>query len=174
MDRESTPHGKVRAMRVHLQNPFLLLALRLLLGLAFVVAGADKIGDPAAFGVSIDNYRILPDFLIPIPATMLPWVELLCGLAILFGILTRGGSLLVSVLLVIFTAAAAAAIVRGLDISCGCFTQDPGAAALGWGKVWENLGLLCAGLILLYAGEGSLSLQHYLRKDTRADSPPAG
>jgi uncharacterized membrane protein YphA (DoxX/SURF4 family) len=137
-----------------------------------VVAGADKICDPAAFGVSIGNYRILPEFLIPIAATVLPWLELLCGLAILFGILVRGGSLLASILLLIFTAAAAAAILRGLDISCGCFTQDPRAAALGWGKVWENLGLLCASLVLLYAGEGPLSLQRYLRRQNGAGSPP--
>lgn len=168
MDRESTSHGKICSMKAQLGNRYLLLGLRLLVGLAFVVAGADKIGDPVAFGASIGNYRILPEFLIPIPATMLPWLELLCGFSILFGILVRGSSLLVSSLLFIFTAAVLSAILRGLDITCGCFTQDPGAAALGWGKVWENIGLLCASLVLLYAGEGPFSLSRYVRRQSGA------
>jgi uncharacterized membrane protein YphA (DoxX/SURF4 family) len=153
--------------------PFLLLGLRLLVGLAFVVASVEKIADPEAFGVSIGNYRILPETLISVSAALLPWVELLCGLAILFGVLVRGGSLLVSALLVLFTAAVLSAILRGLDISCGCFTQDPAAASLGWEKVWENLGLLCASLVLLLGGEGPLSLQRYLRRQNGMGGPPA-
>ena len=82
------------------------------------------------------------------------------------------GILLVSALLVIFTAAVLSAILRGLDITCGCFTHDPGVATLGWGKVLENIGLLCASLVLLYAGEGPLSLRHYLRRQNGTGCPP--
>jgi len=168
MDRERTSHGKIFTLKWLLGNRYFLLALRLLLGLAFVAAGAEKIADPASFGLSIGNYRILPDSLVPVPATVLPWVELLCGLGILFGILVRGGSLIVSLLLVIFTLAVLSAILRGLDISCGCFSQDAQEAVLGWGKVWENLGLLFASLVLLYAGEGPLSLRRYLQREGKA------
>lgn len=168
MDLEATSPGKIRFLMSRLENRYLLLGLRLLVGLAFVAAGAEKIADPESFGLSIGNYRILPDFLVPVPATVLPWLELLCGLAILFGILVRGSSLIVSLLLVIFTLAVLSAILRGLDISCGCFSQDAQEAVLGWGKVWENLGLLFASLVLLYAGEGPLSLRRYLQREGKA------
>ena len=41
-------------------------------------------------------------------------------------------------MLVIFSAAVVSALWRGLDISCGCYTQDPAAERLGWWKVGEN------------------------------------
>jgi hypothetical protein len=39
------------------------LGRRLLVGITLVVASIDKIADPEGFGLSIANYRILPDSL---------------------------------------------------------------------------------------------------------------
>jgi putative oxidoreductase len=164
MDGGSAPCGDRFAMKTLLGNRFLVMGLRLFVGLAFAVAGVEKIADPAVFGISIANYRILPGPLVLVPATVLPWMELLCGLCLLFGVLVRGSSLLVASMLVVFVGAVLSAVVRGLDISCGCFTPGPGAAAVGWSKILENLGLLCASLVLLYTGEGPWSLGRYLRK----------
>lgn len=125
-----------------LRNEYLGLAIRFFLGMIFLVASIDKIADPAAFAVSIGNYRLLPDSLLLIAATWLPWMELLCGLGLIFGILFRGASLLTLIMLLIFTLAIVSGLLRGLDISCGCFTQDPAVAKLGWWKVAENLGLI--------------------------------
>lgn len=166
MEVQSASCGNVRAMKTLIRNRYFILALRVLLGLAFVVGSLEKIVDPDAFGFSISNYRIFPAFIIPVPATILPWMELLCGLSILFGVLLRGSSLMVATMLVVFTLAVLSAMLRGLDITCGCFTNDPAAAAIGWGKVAENTGLLCTSLLLLYSGEGPLSLEHYLRRRT--------
>jgi len=164
MDGGSASRGDIFAMKSLLANRFLIMGLRVFVGLAFVVAGVGKIADPEVFGTSIANYRILSGPLVLIPATVLPWMELLCGLSLLFGVLVRGSSLLVASMLVVFIVAVLSAMARGLDISCGCFTQGPGGAAVGWSKILENLGLFCASLVLLYAGEGPWSLDRYLRK----------
>ena len=71
--------------------------------------------------------------------------------------------------LVVFTLAILSALLRGLDITCGCFTQDPEAATIGWFKIAENLGFLVVGVWLLLAGEGRFSLQHYLTKRASAN-----
>ncbi len=164
MEDGSAPHGRTTALRRHLEDPFLLLGMRILVGLVFVVASIEKISDPAAFGVSISNYRILPDSLVPIPATFLPWLELLCGLGLLFGLLVRGSCFLIVSMLLVFTSALLYTIARGLDISCGCFSQNPKADVIGWWKIAENLGLIGATLVILRGGEGPFSLRSYLRK----------
>jgi uncharacterized membrane protein YphA (DoxX/SURF4 family) len=136
-------------MKAFLGNEYAGLMVRLFLGAVFVVASVEKIADPAAFAVSIENYRILSGTTALVIATGLPWIELLCGLALMFGLSVRGASLLTFGMLIVFTAAIVSALVRGLDISCGCFTQDPDVGKIGWTKVAENTGLL---LLALYAG----------------------
>ena len=134
-------------------NDFIGLAVRAFLGAIFIVASVDKVADPSAFAVSIHNYRILPQELSLILATILPWVELLCGFCLLFGLFIRGSSLLTMMMLFVFTGAVISGLLRGLDISCGCFTQDPGVSRIGWGKVAENTGLiLLSGFSLLSSG----------------------
>jgi len=134
-------------------NDYAGFAARAFLGAVFIVASIDKVADPSAFAVSIDNYRILPQGLSLVLATVLPWVELLCGFGLLFGLFVRGSSLLTTMMLVLFTGAVISGLLRGLDISCGCFTQDPDVAKIGWGKVAENAGLIVlSGFVLLSTG----------------------
>jgi uncharacterized membrane protein YphA (DoxX/SURF4 family) len=138
-------------MRSLLENRYVVLSARLLLGFVFVVASIDKLADPNAFAVSISYYRLVGEPVTLILATILPWVELLAGLFLLFGIMMRGSSLLLLLMLAVFTAGVISGIARGLDISCGCFTRDPNVDKIGWMKVLENLGLIVLSLITLYA-----------------------
>lgn len=151
-------------MKSLLANDFLALAARIFIGFLFVFISIDKIASPEAFATSIANYRIVSPFLATFSATILPWVELLCGLAVLFGILQKGSSFLLTSLLVVFTAAVLSALVRGLDISCGCFTQDPQAGKIGWMKLVENVGLFILTSFLFYSTSVKFSLEEYLKK----------
>jgi len=162
MEGRSTTHRQ--SLKNYFENPCLLLGLRVVVGVTLVAASIDKIAEPAAFALSIANYRVLPDSLTLYPATFLPWMELLCGLSLLFGLMVRGSALLTSFMLILFTAAVLSALLRGLDIACGCFTQGQGAEVIGWWKIAENTGLICATLVLLWGGEGVLSLEGYLRR----------
>ncbi|HTY35788.1 MAG TPA: MauE/DoxX family redox-associated membrane protein [Bacteroidota bacterium] len=151
-------------MKNLLANPHLVFVVRMFIGLLFVVSSIEKIADPAAFTQSIANYSMLPSWAPPVIATVLPWLELLCGLSVLFGTLLHGSSLLLSCMLAAFTLAVIAALLRGLDISCGCFTQDPAAGKIGWLKVLQNSTLIVLTLFLYYSKSDWYSLPRYLQK----------
>ena len=151
-------------MKNLLSNPHLVLVTRIFIGLLFIFSSLDKIVDPSAFVRSVADYGLLPSWMPAIIATILPWVELLCGFGVLFGLFLRGTSLLLSAMLVVFTLAVMSALLRGLDISCGCFTQDPAAGHIGWMKVVENTSLFALTLFLYYSETAQFSLMEYLQK----------
>ncbi len=97
------------------------LAVRIILAGIFIVASIYKIISPGAFAHQIYNYKILPSGLINPIALSLPWLQLFCGLAILINRFEYGAVVWVTLMLLTFQAAVASALVRGLNISCGCF-----------------------------------------------------
>jgi uncharacterized membrane protein YphA (DoxX/SURF4 family) len=126
-------------------------ALRLSLGGLFVVTGALKIVDPSAFALEIHNYQLLPA-LAPILAASLPTVELAVGAALVLGTRpwVRAGALATFALMVVFTAAVASAVGRGINISCGCFGAGSGPVTLL--TVARDLALLAASVAVYRLG----------------------
>lgn len=98
-----------------------LTILRVLVGGVFVAAGAMKIVEPAQFATDIANYRLLPYATVNLAAITLPWIEVVAGLLLVTGVWTRASALVVTGLCVVFLAAIAQALARGLDVRCGCF-----------------------------------------------------
>jgi uncharacterized membrane protein YphA (DoxX/SURF4 family) len=141
-------------MKPLLDHPVFILAIRVVLGGMFIIASLDKIVDPAAFAASILNYKLIGPTPALIAATVLPWLELLAGLGLLLGILPRGSSLVIAVLLVVFTALIGTAMARGLDIACGCFSQDPSVGRIGIQKILENIGSLVLAVLALRSKAG--------------------
>jgi putative oxidoreductase len=93
----------------------------LIVGGIFIYAGVLKVLDPVQFANDIDNYKTLPWFVSTRLAFYLPWLEIFCGLAVIFRFLYRGGLSILTALIAVFVAATVAARWRGLDITCGCF-----------------------------------------------------
>jgi putative oxidoreductase len=115
---------------------------------AFADLGNLSLADPAEFAHDINNYRILPWILSVALAFYLPWLEILCGLGLMFRVLYRGALSILTALIVVFTLGTIAAKVRGLDITCGCF----GHASQHWSlpaHLVTNLAILAA-LVLLW------------------------
>jgi uncharacterized membrane protein YphA (DoxX/SURF4 family) len=104
---------------------WLALAFRICIGILFLYAGIIKAGDPAGFAVAIGNYQILPQWAVNPAAIVLPWLEILLGITLLLGFWIEGGSLVSAVLFSVFSIALAFNLIRGLDISCGCFSASP-------------------------------------------------
>ena len=94
---------------------------RIGLGALFLYSAVAKINDPGVFADSVERYQMLPGFLLGIFALTMPMLELLAGLALLFTKWQREASLLISFMLTMFIIALTQALVRGLEISCGCF-----------------------------------------------------
>jgi putative oxidoreductase len=128
------------------QRNILWRIVALIIGGIFIYAGVMKISDPAGFANDIDNYKILPWALTVRLAFYLPWLEILCGLAVILGLLYRGGLLILTMLVWIFIIASVIAKARGLDITCGCF----GHASKNW-SFTTHLALDFAILIALSA-----------------------
>jgi uncharacterized membrane protein YphA (DoxX/SURF4 family) len=95
--------------------------LRLLVGGVFVSAGLFKIADPANFALAVGNYRLAPHALNNLIAILLPWIEVLAGLLVLTGIWLRSAALVIASLTAMFIFAIVSALLRGLNIECGCF-----------------------------------------------------
>lgn len=117
---------------------YLTLLLRLALGGIFLYAGVTKIVDPPAFAGSIAAYRLLPYFGNYLLAATLPWLELLCGLLLIVGHRVRVAAAILLLLNLLFMAAIASTIARGLDIDCGCFRQGGGKTS-AWTALWRDL-----------------------------------
>jgi len=103
---------------------------RLILAGVFIYAGAIKILDPQSFATDIGHYRLLPYPLTLAMGVYLPWLELLCGVAVLFRWRERGALLVLLGLCGLFAVALASAWFRGLDINCGCFGHATVASTL--------------------------------------------
>ena len=108
-----------------LTSPWLTIRVQLALGIFFVVAALPKIVDPPSFAHMIYNYRILPGALINALALTMPWIELLCGLALILGIWKDGARAIIAAMLVVFIVAIAINLGRGNAIDCGCFDPNP-------------------------------------------------
>jgi len=59
---------------------------RLLLGLIFVVAAVGKLAKPKQFMNDMGEYRMLPEYILPWAAAMMPMVEMVTGLVLLVGV----------------------------------------------------------------------------------------
>ena len=124
----------------------------LIVGGIFIYAGVIKAMDPVGFANDIDNYKILPWPLTVRLAFYLPWLEILCGLAVILGLLYRGALLVLTVLISIFIIASVIAKARGLDITCGCF----GHAS----KYLSFFGHLALDFVLLVVTAGLLVIEN--------------
>ncbi|MEE9500766.1 MAG: MauE/DoxX family redox-associated membrane protein [Candidatus Aminicenantaceae bacterium] len=104
-----------------IRNKSVLLVFRLVVGGVFIWAGLLKILDPLEFAQNIANYRVFSPDLSLLTAIVLPWLEILCGVLVIFGIFRSASSLLLSGLLAAFLVLIMVTIFRGLDVDCGCF-----------------------------------------------------
>ncbi|MDR2349060.1 MAG: DoxX family protein [Deltaproteobacteria bacterium] len=108
---------------------FLVLSVSILAG-SFAWAAVLKLADPLSTLLDIQSYEILPGPLLPFAAAILPATELWAAFFLISGPrnFRLAAAFVLSALLVVFMAAAALGLARGLDFSCGCFGSDPDAA----------------------------------------------
>ena len=132
-----------------LMHPTARRAAQITAGLIFLAAALPKIADLSAFASSIHNFHL--EAVVPMAATnilaiMIPWVELIAGLALVSGVRPRAGAYVYTALMAIFTIGVIQALARGLSFDCGCFGKA-GSATIGAKKVAENLVMMAIGMI---------------------------
>jgi len=115
----------------------------IVLSMVFFFSGLTKFLNPQQFVVDTYFYHILP----------VPWLNMLCMILIMLELtvsasiwvpkLRASSSLLIAGMMLMFIIFIFSTMIRGLNISCGCFGKSSQSA--GWSKIAENLVLLlCA------------------------------
>lgn len=137
-------------MRRVIDSDWLMVLSRLIIGVTFIYAAYYKITDPYTFAKSIWYYHLVPGEVINLMALILPWVEFLCGLALILGLFYKGAVVLVNAMTVIFIVALGSTIVRGIDVECGCFKASTASGDAAWKNLTFNLVLIVFALQLLF------------------------
>ena len=97
------------------------LVVRLVVGVVGLVAGLSKFSDPAGTVRSVRAYRLLPEAIVPTVGHLLPSLEIVIGIALILGLLTRGFGIVSALFFLAFIIGISSAWARGLEINCGCF-----------------------------------------------------
>jgi uncharacterized membrane protein YphA (DoxX/SURF4 family) len=118
------------------------LALRIVFGALLFYAGITKINAAWEFAENIASFKLLPAQANQMLALALPWAEVIAGVLLFFNLWVRPAGLVAVVLFGAFFVAVASALIRGLDIECGCF--GPHSAQVGW----KTLAIDIVGLVV--------------------------
>ncbi len=148
------------------------LLARLVVGGVWLVAGVAKLPDPAASIEAVRAYELLPASLVEPVGYALPALEVVLGLALVLGVMTRGAGVLSAVLFVAFVVGISSAWARGLEINCGCFGDGGPAkdAASAYPlEIARDVGLLAASLFLVWLRESRWSLDSRLFRPIQVD-----
>jgi uncharacterized membrane protein YphA (DoxX/SURF4 family) len=133
------------------------LAARVAAGAIWLAAGVAKALDFTAFETQVRAYDVLPGQLVTWVAYGLPLVEIVLGVYLVAGLLTRPAAVLSCALMAILIAVEAQAWARGLVLDCGCFgtlVQE----RVGPATVARDAALAVPSVLALVLPAGRLSL----------------
>jgi uncharacterized membrane protein YphA (DoxX/SURF4 family) len=114
--------GKTNWFQTLERNRYIVLVFRLIVAAFFLTSAYGKLVDIERYSVdAVYNFGILPMFLARPFGLVMPFIELLCALGLLFGVLTRLSALGIALMSVAFFIAKAIVLSQGRSIDCGCF-----------------------------------------------------
>jgi putative oxidoreductase len=132
---------------------FVLAAIRIALAVTFVYAAATKVSNMELFAEETANYRLLPAQLVPFFSVCLCGVEILAGALLLVGLAVPAAAAVTGVMLIAFIVALTQALLRGINLTCGCFG---GAELASWKDIFRDFLMLAACALILKYGGGRL------------------
>lgn len=132
-----------------LQNRWADLALRLIVGSVFLYAGTVKLTAPQTFADNIATFRLLPTELVGLLALGLPPFEVALGGLLVSGVWRRTAALGALGLSGVFALALISAMLRGLDVDCGCMGgHDTPSSLQGWISLGRDTLLAAAAWVI--------------------------
>jgi uncharacterized membrane protein YphA (DoxX/SURF4 family) len=135
-------------MKNDLKN-MLVLICRIFLGFLFIYASLEKILQPEEFAKQVGYYKALPFGLENLLAILLPWTELIVGICLLAGLFVDGAALLSIIMMLVFILAISQAMLRGIDITCGCFKVSADSEKLGLHTIIRDIIFLIMSFVVL-------------------------
>ena len=127
------------------------ITIRLLLGGILLYASLGKITHAGEFATAVANYRLLPSSLVLLGSLVIPWLEFILGVFLVADRWMRTSAFMAAILFMVFTTAVTQAMVRGIDISCGCFELTGSGRKISSLTLLRNL-LLFSGAVFLMQG----------------------
>jgi len=127
----------------------LIAFLKILLGMLFLYAAIDKIFYPAKFAEVIYHYKLVPLWSLNIFSIVIPWIEIGLGIMLLLDVWSEIASIVLILLTFAFVVMIASAMVRGLNIECGCFSLDSHNSFVGWKRLIEDVLMIAGGWLIL-------------------------
>ncbi len=142
--------AKTSRLEILESNRYVILIFRLILAGFFLTSAYGKLVDVERYSVdAVYNFGILPMFLARPFGLIMPFIELLCGLGLLFGVFTRLSALGIALMSLSFFIAKAIVLSQGRSIECGCF----GAVidTLASVTIFMDLPVVALALLILFA-----------------------
>jgi uncharacterized membrane protein YphA (DoxX/SURF4 family) len=140
--------------------------LRIIMGLLFLYSGFFKAIDPENFAKAIILYDISPEVLVPYIAVVIPYIELIIGLLLLFGYKIKSSSFFSMILMLFWIIIISISIYRGKSFDCGCFelkqfgiTED-----IAFPIVFRDIVFLCILLLIFNARKHILSIDKLIER----------
>ena len=145
------------------------LVVRLVVGGVWIAAAAVKLPDPAQSVAAVRAYELLPSSVVPTVGQLLPVVEVVVGLTLVLGLLTRGSAVVSALLYAAFIVGIASVWARGITIDCGCFGGggfDPDATSKYPWEIARDAALLVGSLYLVWLPSTRLAVDSLLFRRT--------
>ena len=140
------------------------LIFRIILGIVFIYASYYKILDPAVFSKNIHNFHTTDNLIWVenLVALILPWLELIVGVFLIFGVFLEGSTSITIGLYIFFIIILSQAVFRGIDVHCGCFKTEADAGVTDLRmelirRIGEDLVLLGMVFVIKYKNKFLLS-----------------
>ncbi|MDN4475488.1 MauE/DoxX family redox-associated membrane protein [Demequina sp. SYSU T00192] len=147
-------------------QPWLSLVVRVAMAVILVAAAVPKMVDIPQSIIAVRAYRILPEAVVPLVGTMLPFVELVLALFLFAGLFTRLSAIVWLVMMAGFVTGVIWAWAHGLSIDCGCFGGG-GEVAEGTTNyplhMLERAGFVALGTYLLIWPRSRFSADGWMR-----------
>ena len=102
-------------------QPWLSTVVRLSMAGILVAAAIPKMLDIPQSIIAVRAYRLLPEAVVPLVGTLLPFLEFALAFFLLVGLFTRLASFAWLLMMVGFTTGVIWAWTQGYSIDCGCF-----------------------------------------------------
>ena len=155
-------------------RPWLGTLARLLLGVVWIWAAWSKIRSPRTFTQAVRAYDVTPEWLSQGIGYGLPILELVLGVLLILGLVTRIAAAVSAVLFLVFLVGLIQAAVRGIQLACGCFG---GGGTTGGGNtqytldILRDVGLLIVAAYLVVWAFTHVSLDGFIARNDIVEMP---
>lgn len=131
-------------------NPYLVLAFRFILGFIFLMSSIGKLIDLQGSVDAVYGFNVFPMAFAHFAGLVVPFIELLMALGLLFGVLTRLAALGASIMSVcFFLVKAHVLLIQGRQIDCGCFGALMSTMASV--TIYMDIPMLIMGIVIMAA-----------------------